>query len=72
MTFAFLFYGYYKDAGVGRGYTRGNLGDLKSLDPWNGGEGHRKKHRWFNEIYWREVNQLSRLMAEQYGEEAVM
>ncbi len=73
VTFAFLFYGYYWDEGVGRGYTRGNPGDLKSLADWSekGGAGHRKKHRWFNKIYWREVNQLSRLMADQYGEEAV-
>lgn len=67
VTFAFLFYGYYWDEGVGRGYKRGNVGDLPSL----AGTGHRKKHRWFNKIYWREVNQLSRLMAEQYGQEAV-
>lgn len=71
VTFTFLFYGYYWDAGVGNGYLRGNPGDLKSLDPWNKGEGHRKKHRWFNKIYWHEVNQLARLMAAQYGEEAV-
>lgn len=67
VTFAFLFYGYYWDEGVGRGYKRGNAGDLPSL----AGSGHRKKHRWFNKIYWHEVNQLSRLMAEQYGQEAV-
>jgi hypothetical protein len=71
VTFAFLFYGYYWDAGVGKGYTRGNPGDLQSLNPWNGGAGHRKKHRWFNKIFWNEVNNLSRLMARQYGDEAV-
>lgn len=73
ITFAFLFYGFYWDAGVGNGYYRGNPGDLKSLDDWkeNNGAGHRKKHRWFNKIYWREVNILARKMAEQYGEEAV-
>lgn len=66
VTFAFLFYGYYWDEGVGRGYTRGNSGDLDSL----AGEGHRKKHRWFNKVFWHEVNQLARLMADQYGDEA--
>ena len=71
VTFAFLYYGYYWDEGTGNGYYKGNPGDLKSLDPWNGGAGHRTKHRWFNKIFWREVNQLSRLMAKQYGEEAV-
>ena len=73
VTFTFLFYGYYWDEGVGRGYQRGNQGDLQSLSDWSEthGKGHRKKHRWFNKIYWHEVNQLARMMAEQYGEEAV-
>lgn len=73
VTFTFLFYGYYWDEGVGKGYSRGNRGDLQSLADWSEthGQGHRKKHRWFNKIYWHEVNQLARLMAEQYGEEAV-
>ncbi len=71
ISFTFLYYGYYWDQGVGKGYYRGNPGDLKSLDPWNGGEGHRKKHRWFNKIFWREFNQLGRLMAEQYGQQWV-
>lgn len=73
VTFAFLFYGYYWDEGVGRGYKRGNQGDLQSLADWaeTHGQGHRKKHRWFNKVYWHEVNQLARLMAEQYGQEAV-
>lgn len=71
VSFTFLFYGYYWDAGVGNGYYHGNGGDLKSLDPWNGGEGHRKKHRWFNKIFWREFNQLARLKAEQFGQEWV-
>lgn len=73
VMFTFLFYGYYWDEGVGRGYYRGNSGNLESLSDWaeKNGAGHRKKHRWFNKVYWHEVNQLARLMAEQYGEEAV-
>ena len=73
VTFAFLFYGYYWDEGVGKGYRRGNTGSLDSLADWaeKHGQGHRKKHRWFNKVYWHEVNQLARLMAAQYGEEAV-
>lgn len=73
VTFTFLFYGYYWDAGVGRGYDRGNKGDLKSLSDWSmkGGAGHRKKHRWFNKVYWREFNNLARLLCEQYGQEAI-
>jgi len=27
------------------------------------------KQKWFNKIYWREFNQLGRLMAAQYGQE---
>lgn len=73
VTFTFLYYGYYWDAGVGRGYTRGNSGDLKNLSDWaqNNGAGHRKKHRWFNKIYWREFNNLARMMADRYGSEFV-
>lgn len=35
------------------------------------GPGVRKPKPWFNKIYWREFNQLSRLLAAQYGEEAI-
>ena len=51
ISFTFLYYGYYVDAGAGPGF--------------------RKPKKWFNKIYWREFNQLSRLLAAQYGEEAV-
>lgn len=73
ITFAFLFYGYYWDAGVGNGYYRGNGGKLDSLSDWaeKGGAGHRKKHRWFNKIYWREFQKLKSLLAEQYGQEYI-
>ena len=49
ISFTFLYYGYYVDAGAGPGY--------------------RLPQRWFNKIYWREFNQLGRLMAAQYGQE---
>lgn len=73
IAFTFLYYGYYWDAGVGRGYNKGNSGDLKSLSGWGetNGTGHRKKHRWFNQIYWREFNNLARMAAEAYGSEFV-
>lgn len=64
ITFAFLFYGYYWDEGVGRGYSRGNSGDI-------GQTAKRKKHRWFNKVYWREVETLKRLLAKEYGEEYI-
>ncbi len=35
------------------------------------GPGFRKPKEWFNKIYWREFNQLGRLLAEQYGQEWV-
>ncbi|MDO5341327.1 MAG: hypothetical protein Q4F69_02585 [Bacteroidia bacterium] len=35
------------------------------------GPGSRAPKKWFNKIYWREFNQLSRLLAAQYGDEAV-
>lgn len=51
ISFTFLFYGYYVDAGAGPGY--------------------RKPRPWYNKIFWREFNQLGRLMAAQYGQEWV-
>ncbi len=68
MAYTFLFYGYYWDAGVGKGYTPGNSGDLESLA---NGKKHRKKHHWFNKIFWREFNNLSRMIAEKYGSDFV-
>ena len=49
ISFTFLYYGFYVDAGAGPGY--------------------RTPKRWFNKIYWREFQQLGRLMAAQYGQE---
>lgn len=71
--FTFLFYGYYWDAGVGNGYYHRNGGDLESLSDWaeKNGEGHRKKHRWFNDVFWSEVLKLRSMLARQYGDEAV-
>jgi len=51
ISFTFLYYGFYVDAGAG--------------------PGQRKPKKWFNKVYWREFNQLARLLTEQYGEEAV-
>lgn len=49
ISFTFLYYGYYVDAGAGPGF--------------------RRPKKWFNKIYWREFNQLGRLMAAQYGQQ---
>ncbi len=35
------------------------------------GPGQRMPKVWFNKIYWREFNQLGRMMAEQYGQQWV-
>ena len=35
------------------------------------GPGDRIPKKWFNKIYWREFNQLGRLLAEQYGQQWV-
>lgn len=56
IVFAFHFYGYYWDAGVGRGSREGRR--------------IKKRHAWFNKIYWREVQTLAKLLAEQYGTES--
>lgn len=56
IVFTFHFYGYFWDAGVGRGSREGKR--------------TKKRHAWYNKIYWREVQTLARLMAEQYGEES--
>lgn len=71
IVYTFHFYGWYVDAGVGKGYYRGNPGDLKSLDPWNKGEGHRKKHRWYNKIWYNQFRKLLHMLAEELGEKAV-
>lgn len=74
ISFTFLYYGIYVDAGTGRGYTRGNGGDLKFL-----GKDYRKKHklgeprqrkRWFSTAWYvsREVlkSRLARMAGEHF------
>lgn len=74
MTFKFMQYGLYVDAGTGRGYTRGNGGDLDKL-----GKAYRKLHGlgktrerrpWFSRSWniSREVlkNKLAQLMGQAF------
>ena len=73
-TYSFLTYGMYVDAGVGKGYRRGNGGDLHFLD-----KAYRKEHKlgkarekrpWMS-VSWRVsrrvlVSQLSRQLGKEF------
>lgn len=79
----FLEYGIYQDCGTGRGYTRGNGGDLDFLDPDHRGREYmhrqksgkvtsgepRKPREWFSRAYFASVMVLKEQMAYMYGEE---
>ena len=70
MAFTFHFYGWYVDAGVGRGYRHGNGGDLAFLKDWKTNKKHRRPKPWFNKVYWNEFNKLVVMVAETMGEQA--
>lgn len=73
-TYSFLTYGMYVDAGVGKGYRRGNGGDLHFLD-----KAYRKEHKlgkprekrpWMS-VSWRVsrrvlVSQLSQQLGKEF------
>ena len=67
MAFQFLQYGIYVDLGTGKGYKRGNGGDLKFL--WktyratHGLGEPRKKKRWFSPSWYIST----RVIAERWG-----
>jgi hypothetical protein len=81
----FLLYGLYQDCGTGRGYTKGNGGNLDFLDPakrqgnrsrkqasgkvTSGEPRHRRQ--WFSRAYYRSRMVLKEQMAYMYGEEFV-
>ena len=79
----FIQYGIFQDCGTGRGYSKGNGGNLLFLDPRlrkkeyahkqkSGkvtlGE-HRKPREWFSRAYFASVMVLKEQMAYMYGEE---
>ena len=67
IAFTFHFYGWYVAAGTGRGYSKGNGGNLAFL----GKPGkHRKPREWYNKVYWREFNRLVDMAASCYGKKA--
>lgn len=66
-TFRFPMYGIYVERGVGRGYTRGNGGDLVKF---KGTGRSRERRTWYYRIFAHERHRLGELVAEQYGRAA--
>ena len=73
LTFQFLRYGIYVDAGTGRGYTRGNGGDLYFL-----AKDYRKEHKlgqprqkkpWFSRSWRISLRIMANYMQRKLGEE---
>lgn len=66
LAFSFPLYGIYVERGVGRGYTRGNTGDLLKF---KGGRG-RTRRWWYYNVFVRQRHRLGQLVAQQYGRAA--
>ena len=66
-VFSFPLYGIYVERGVGRGYTRGNGGDLVKFEGRGRGRGRRT---WYYRIFADQRHRLGELVAEQYGRAA--
>ena len=66
-SFSFPLYGIYVERGVGRGYTRGNGGDLVKFEGRGRGRGRRT---WYYRIFADQRHRLGELVAEQYGRAA--
>ena len=69
IVYTFHFYGWYVDAGVGRGYAQGNGGNLEFLADKS--VRHRRPKRWYNQIWYRQFRKLLHMLAEELGEKAV-
>lgn len=79
----FMEYGIYQDCGTGRGYSKGNGGNLLFLDPFLREKEYahkqksgkvtlgepRKPREWFSRAYFASVMVLKEQMAYMYGEE---
>lgn len=79
----FMQYGIYQDCGTGRGYSKGNGGNLSFLDPRLRGKDYarkqksgkvtlgepRKPREWFSRAYFASIMVLKEQMAYMYGEE---
>jgi hypothetical protein len=69
VVYTFHFYGWYVDAGVGRGYFHGNGGDLPFLADKS--VRHRRPKPWYNKIWYGQFRKLLHMLAEELGEKAV-
>ena len=69
MVFTFKLYGWYVERGVGKGYRRGNGGNLEFLA--NKSVKHRQKRRWYSPQMWHEMKRLAELVGKEYGEKAL-
>lgn len=66
-AFSFPMYGIYVERGVGRGYTRGNGGDLVQFKE----RGRSRERRWwYYNIFVRERKRLGELVSQAYGRAA--
>ena len=59
ITFFYAYYGRFVELGVGKGIKAGM-------------ESSRVKKPWYTKVFFGQVNRLSEIMAEKYGEQAVM
>lgn len=66
-TFRFPLYGIYVEKGVGRGYDRGNGGDLVKFKGVGRG---RQRRTWYYSVFAHERHRLGELVAENYGRAA--
>ena len=66
-SFRFPLYGIYVERGVGRGYTRGNGGELVKFKGVGRG---RERRTWYYRIFANERHLLGEMVAEQYGRAA--
>lgn len=72
MTFRFVQYGLYVDRGTGRGYTRGNGGDIQRLGRDYKGRDkmkQREKTRWFTRSWNISLRVLANYMSNRLGKE---
>jgi hypothetical protein len=63
IEFFYNTYGRFQDMGTGREVWKGNPGDL-------GFTPKRKRKPWYSKVFWGNMKDLSRIVAEHYGEEA--
>ena len=67
LSFSFPMYGIYVERGVGRGYTRGNGGDLVKFKGVGRG---RERRTWYYRIFANERHKLGEMAAKIYGRAA--